>query len=250
MKKIFLIIYILFLIVINKTIFSMQSPGSGMLQEELKQRDVSIQGQKSSDDETPIQDEIGMGVSEEMQDIEPEMMEQPMDFPQESMGVPGAIPPPEEMQDIKPEMMEQPMDFPQESMGVPGAIPPPEEIEGVEPRPAGVTPLPTAPPLKPVGPPAPPVEFEQAKWPQAVELKEEGQALVSEKFYGNIEEYINQLKEINDEINQHINKIIELRNEMWDKFERVDQKLDLFFQEAGFTKGKKSKQRLFYQEKE
>ena len=110
-------------------------------------------------------------------------------------------------------------------------------------------PAPTAVPVAPAAPPQPPVEFEQAKWPQAVELKEEGQALLSEKFKGDISFYIDQANDINDEITEAVKKIQELKKEMWKKFKSLDKKLDLFFQDVGFSTGQKSKERLFFQEK-
>lgn len=152
----------------------------------------------------------------------------PPEMPTEAMtGPPDLLPPPDmspiEQDDLPP-------------AGMPMGGPPPPGPADLPPSEQEAAAAPSAPPV-PVGPPSPVTEYKQLKWPQAVELKEEGMPLVGSGFKPNIENFSKDAQAVFKQIQEILQQIRKLRQELQDKSQETDKRLDEFYQQTGFSLG-------------
>jgi hypothetical protein len=129
---------------------------------------------------------------------------------------------------------EEPPAMPMPGMDAADAEPTPSEAEG--------TPVETTTPVTEI-------TYEQPKWPQALEIKEEGQSLVGVSWKENFEKLIEQATQVNKNIQDIVAQLRKLRLDYQNKYRDMDSRLDTFFQKTGFTYGElKKKIEIFERE--
>ena len=97
---------------------------------------------------------------------------------------------------------------------------------------------PTPEPSMPTLPPSPPVEFKQAKWPEAVELSEQTKGIVQVGWKKDFGKYLKEAKNITDQVRQILSEIRKKREDLYNKYKDKETKLDPFFQDISFKQGK------------
>lgn len=159
---------------------------------------------------------------------EPPMPGTPPTMPGVEMGAPTGIGPPGAlpMTETTPTTPGVEMGAPM-GTGSPGALPVPE----TPPTTPGAPGLPSA-----AAGPAP--KAEQPKWPDALEIKEEGGALVKGSFENESNKVLVEAEKIYSQIQNVVEQVRKFRKEKYDKYHQmVDEPLDKLLQKTNFQYG-------------